>query len=44
MMSIWSDPRYQQGHVRDPIYCVSRWTSFLTNIVILHPVDAIEIG
>jgi hypothetical protein len=30
-----------EGHVRDPIYCVSRRTSLLINIVILHPVDAI---
>jgi hypothetical protein len=43
MTSIWSDPHYQieQAHVRNPTYCVSRWTSLLVNIDILHPVDAI---
>jgi hypothetical protein len=41
MTSMWSDPRYQQGHVRDPIYCASRRTSLLINNVILYPVDAI---
>jgi hypothetical protein len=41
MTSIWFDPRSQQGDVRDHIYCVSRRTGLLINIVILHPVDAI---